>query len=57
MSYSVGYNSQSPLQYIKGVGPKRAEALANLGIHSIKDLFHITLTVILIAVKLFILLI
>jgi ATP-dependent DNA helicase RecG len=28
-----------PLQYIKGVGPKRAEALANLGIHSIKDLF------------------
>ncbi|MGD1045680.1 MAG: ATP-dependent DNA helicase RecG [Bacteroidota bacterium] len=32
-------NSQPPLQYIKGVGPKRAEALANLGIHSIKDLF------------------
>ena len=32
-------NSQPPLQYIKGVGPKRAEALANLGIHNIKDLF------------------
>jgi len=35
----VTLNSQPPLQYIKGVGPKRAEALANLGIHSIKDLF------------------
>lgn len=32
-------NSQPSLQYIKGVGPKRAKALANLGIHSIKDLF------------------
>ena len=32
-------NSQPPIQYIKGVGPKRAEALAKLGIHSIKDLF------------------
>jgi ATP-dependent DNA helicase RecG len=32
-------DSQPTLQYIKGVGPKRAEALANLGIHSIKDLF------------------
>ena len=32
-------NTQTPLQYIKGVGPKRAEALANLGIHDIKDLF------------------
>ncbi len=32
-------NSQPSLQYIKGVGPKRAEALANLGIHNIKDLF------------------
>ncbi|MGD0037136.1 MAG: ATP-dependent DNA helicase RecG [Bacteroidota bacterium] len=31
-------NSQPPIQYIKGVGPKRAEALAKLGIHSIKDL-------------------
>jgi ATP-dependent DNA helicase RecG len=32
-------NIQPPLQYIKGVGPKRAEALANLGIQSIRDLF------------------
>ncbi len=32
-------NSQSPLQYIKGVGPKRAAALANLGIRRFKDLF------------------
>ncbi len=32
-------NSQPPIQYIKGVGPKRAEALAKLGIHNIKDLF------------------
>jgi len=31
--------SQPPLQYIKGVGPKRSEALANLGIRSIHDLF------------------
>ncbi len=33
-------SSQPPLQYIKGVGPKRAEALANLGIQSIRDLFY-----------------
>jgi ATP-dependent DNA helicase RecG len=33
-------NIQSPLQYIKGVGPKRAEALANLGIQSIRDLLY-----------------
>ncbi len=32
-------NSQPPLQYVKGVGPKRVEALANLDIHSIMDLF------------------
>ena len=32
-------NTQPPLQYIKGVGPKRAEALAKFGIHCIKDLF------------------
>jgi ATP-dependent DNA helicase RecG len=32
-------NIQPPLQYIKGVGPKRAEALANLGILSKRDLF------------------
>lgn len=39
MKYTLAFNSQPPLQYIKGVGPKRAEALANIGIHSIKDLF------------------
>jgi ATP-dependent DNA helicase RecG len=27
------------LQYVKGIGPKRAEALANLGIKTIRDLF------------------
>jgi len=32
-------NSQPPLQYIKGVGPKRAEALSNIGIRSMNDLF------------------
>ena len=35
----MALKSQPPLQYIKGVGPKRSEALANIGIHSIKDLF------------------
>ena len=39
MKYIVALKSQPPLQYIKGVGPKRSEALANIGIHSIKDLF------------------
>jgi RecG-like helicase len=33
-------DSQPPLQYIKGVGPRRAEALANLGIRSVRDLFY-----------------
>jgi ATP-dependent DNA helicase RecG len=36
---TVVFKSQPPLQYIKGVGPKRVEALANIGIHSIKDIF------------------
>jgi ATP-dependent DNA helicase RecG len=31
---------KSPLQYIKGVGPKRAEALNAIGIESIDDLLH-----------------
>jgi ATP-dependent DNA helicase RecG len=31
---------QPSLQYIKGIGPKRAEALASLGIKSIRDLFY-----------------
>jgi ATP-dependent DNA helicase RecG len=33
-------DSQPPLQYIKGVGPRRAEALTNLGIKSIRNLFY-----------------
>ena len=33
-------NSHPPLQYIKGVGPRRAEALTNLGIQSVRDLFY-----------------
>jgi len=36
---TVALKSQPPLQYIKGVGPKRAEALANIGIRSMNDLF------------------
>lgn len=30
----------TPLRYIKGIGPKRAVALERLGIHSIRDLFY-----------------
>lgn len=30
--------SQSPLQYLKGVGPERAKQLEQIGIHTIKDL-------------------
>jgi ATP-dependent DNA helicase RecG len=30
--------SDSPLQYVKGIGPKRASALASAGIHTIRDL-------------------
>jgi ATP-dependent DNA helicase RecG len=30
----------SPLQYIKGVGPKRAAALEEIGIHEVSDLFY-----------------
>jgi len=29
-----------PVQYLKGVGPKRAEAMAKLGIHSARDLLR-----------------
>lgn len=31
----------SSLRYLKGIGPKRAEALANLGIHTLRDLFYL----------------
>lgn len=36
------YNSDlnTPIQYIKSVGPKRAEALNNASIHTVNDLLH-----------------
>lgn len=33
-------NLDRPVQYLKGVGPRRAEALAKLGIHSVRDLLR-----------------
>jgi ATP-dependent DNA helicase RecG len=33
-------HSGSSLQYVKGIGPKRAKALEPLGIHSVHDLFY-----------------
>jgi ATP-dependent DNA helicase RecG len=36
----VAKDRESPLQYIKGVGPKRAAALGKLGIRTIRDLFY-----------------
>jgi ATP-dependent DNA helicase RecG len=30
----------SPLQYVKGIGPKRAAALEQIGIHSVQELLH-----------------
>ncbi|MCX6144914.1 MAG: ATP-dependent DNA helicase RecG [Ignavibacteriales bacterium] len=30
----------SPLQYVKGIGPKRAAALQEIGVHSVGDLLH-----------------
>jgi len=29
-----------PLQYVKGIGPKRAAALEEIGVHSVADLLH-----------------
>ncbi|KPK80804.1 MAG: hypothetical protein AMS25_08655, partial [Gemmatimonas sp. SM23_52] len=29
-----------PVQYLKGVGPRRAEALGKLGIHTVRDLLR-----------------
>ncbi|MBI3195119.1 MAG: ATP-dependent DNA helicase RecG, partial [Ignavibacteriae bacterium] len=31
---------QTPIQYLKGVGPKRAEALNQLGIRTVNDLLY-----------------
>jgi len=30
----------SPVQYLKGIGPKRASSLAKLGIVTIEDIFY-----------------
>ncbi len=32
--------SDSPIQYLKGVGPRRAEWFAQLGLHTVHDLLH-----------------
>ena len=32
--------AHTPLQYVKSVGPKRAEALASVGLHTVKDLLY-----------------
>lgn len=37
---AVHASSQTELQYVKGVGPKRSEALAQIDIHSIRDLLY-----------------
>src|SRR5689334_20652803 len=36
----VSESFQKPLQYLKGVGPKRAEKLEKLGLRTIWDLIH-----------------
>ncbi|MGH2567254.1 MAG: OB-fold nucleic acid binding domain-containing protein, partial [Bacteroidota bacterium] len=33
-------SSGSPLQYLKGIGPKRAKALESIGLRSVDDLFY-----------------
>lgn len=30
-----------PIRYVRGIGPRRAEALEKLGVHSLKDLFYL----------------
>ncbi len=37
---STRSRAESPLQYVKGIGPKRAAALEDAGIHSIRDLLY-----------------
>ncbi|WHQ46404.1 MAG: hypothetical protein MTP17_02710 [Candidatus Midichloria sp.] len=40
--FFINHIFNNPLQYIKGVGPKKAELLSNLGYNSVKELiFHI----------------
>ena len=33
-------NLKTPIRYIKGVGPRKAEALAKIGIHTIEDILY-----------------
>src|SRR2546428_11628580 len=33
-------NLGGPVQFVKGVGPQRAEALAKAGVHTVEDLLH-----------------
>ena len=38
------FDLEAPVQYVKGVGPQRAAALAKLGVHSVEDLLlHVPL--------------
>ncbi|MDJ1406832.1 MAG: hypothetical protein MRQ13_00250 [Candidatus Midichloria sp.] len=40
--FFINHIFNNPLQYVKGVGPKKAELLSNLGYNSVKELiFHI----------------
>lgn len=34
------FNAKTPVRYIKGVGPKKSEVLARVGIHTIEDIFY-----------------
>ncbi len=40
MSESRKLLLQSPLQFVRSVGPKRAEAFASQGLHTVQDLLH-----------------
>ncbi len=40
MKNVVKYDLKTPVQYIKGIGPKRAEVFANRGIHTVHDLLY-----------------
>ena len=40
MSESRSLLLDSPLQFVRSVGPKRAEAFASQGLHKVKDLLH-----------------
>ncbi len=40
MKNVIKYDLKTPVQYIKGIGPKRAEVFANRGIHTVHDLLY-----------------